>query len=323
MSYSFRFPSRVFGVLTLATLLMASAAWAKYPERNIDLIIPWSAGGATDVATRLMVDYGAKELGQGIIVNNIPGGNGALGWAKAAQEKTDGYTIVCLTFDILANQAMGTTPVGLDNFDVILQFSTQPLGVFTHKDSPYHTLKELMDAAKANPGQVTMSTLAFGSSFHQGVGLLEMQVPGAKFKSIPNKSSAEIIAAIAGNHANAAVMALNNMNQHVESGNVRLLAVLNAERVKEFPDAPTAKELGYDVSWSSWRAIGVPKGVPADVKKVLDEAFKRAFDNPEFQAKAIKASIDLLYRTGDEFKKMAGEQYPLLVKTLKMLGVLK
>ena len=323
MKSSFKFLARVLSSMMVATLLLSSVAWAKYPDRNIDLIIPWSAGGATDVATRLMADYGAKELGEGIIVNNVPGGNGALGWSKAAQEKPDGYTIVCLTFDILANQALGTTPIGLDNFDVILQFSTQPLGVFTHKDSPYHTLKELLDAAKEKPRQVTMSTLAFGSSFHQGVGLLEMQVPGAKFKSIPNKSSAEIIAAIAGNHADAAVMALNNMNQHVDSGNMRILAVLNPERVKEFPNAPTARELGYDVSWSSWRAIGVPKGVPADIKQALDEAFKKAFDNPEFQAKATKASMDLLYRTGDEFKEMTKEQYPLLVETLKSLGVIK
>lgn len=314
---------RFVSLLAAATLISGASAWAKYPEKTIDMLIAWSAGGGTDIATRLLSEYAGRELGQAIVANNIPGANGALAWAHAAQAKPDGYTLTSLTFDILSNQAMGTTPVKYTDFDMIMQFTRQPLGIFAHKDSPYKTLKELLDAAKKNPMKVTMAITPFGGTFHQAVGLLEIKAPGSKFKCIPYKASAEVIAAIAGNHVNAGIQTFTGMEQHVASGSMRLIAVLNPERVKEFPDAPTALEQGYDVSWGSWRAIAAPKGLSPEIKATLVDAFKKAFDNPDYQDKAKKALMEIEYRSGDEFKGLLDKQYPELLTILRELKVIK
>lgn len=296
---------------------------AKYPEKPIDLIIAWSAGGGTDLATRLLADFASKELGQTIVANNIPGANGALAWANAVQAKPDGYTIASITFDIMTNQAMGLTPVKYDDFDFIMQFTTQPYGIFAHKDSPYTNLKELVEAAEKKPGSVTMAITPLGGSYHQAVGLLEIKSNGARFKCIPYKGgSGEVTAAIAGNHVNAGIQTFTGMEQHVASGNMRLLAVLNPERVNEFPDAPTALEQGYDVSWGSWRGMVLPKGTPEEVRATLSNAFKKAFDNPEYQEKAQKAMMQTSYRDAEEFKALVDKQYPDLVKVLKELKII-
>jgi tripartite-type tricarboxylate transporter receptor subunit TctC len=322
MKRSLKHLLRVITVLA-AVAMLGAPAWAKYPEKPIEMIIAWSAGGGSDLAARLIAEYAGKEMGQPIIANNVPGANGALAWATAVQAKPDGYTITSITFDILSNQAMGTTPVKYTDFELIMQFTKQPLGIFAHKDSPYKNLKELVAAATKDPEKVTMAITPFGGSFHQAVGLLEMKAKGAKFKCIPYKASAEIIAALSGNHVNAGIQTFTGMEQHVASGNIHLIAVLNPVRVKEFPDAPTALEQGYDVSWSLWRGIAAPKGISPEVRETLVDAFTKAFNNPEYREKAKKAVMDIEYRDPKEFKAMIDKQYPDLLVVLRNLKIVK
>lgn len=309
-------------VLTLAmtVLCVGCQKGGSYPEKPMDMIIVWGAGGGSDLAARLMGDYAAAELGQSFVYQNVTGANGAIGWDQAANSTADGYTVANLTFDILTNEAMGQTEIGYDDFDLIMQFTYQPVGVFVPGDSPYQTLDELLAAAKENPETLQMGTTALGGFFHQASALLEAETDGSRFKYLPFKGSAEIISALAGKHVDAGIQTLTGMEQHVQEGTMRILAVLTNERVALFPDAPTAKELGYDVAWESWRGFAVPKGTPEEVKAKLVEAFKAAYENPEFQEKAIAAGLDLTYRGPEEFKAMLDEQYPDVVSVLTQLG---
>lgn len=295
----------------------------KYPEKPIEMIIVWGAGGGSDLAARLIGDYAAKELGQPFTYNNVTGANGAIGWAQAVQAKPDGYTVANLTFDVLTNQAMGQTPTKYTDFEPIIQFTEQPVGIFVPGNSPYQNITDLLQAAKEKPGTIQMATTPLGGFFHQAAGLLESKVEGAKFKYVPFKGSAEIISALAGKHVDAGVQTLTGMEQHVETGNMRLLCVLTDEPVKAFPDAPTAKEEGYDVVWQSWRGFGVPKGTPEEIRQILVDAFKKAYDNSEFKDRAVKAQLDLVYRGPEDFRKLMDEQYPLLQDVLKNLGFVK
>ncbi len=294
-----------------------------YPTKPMEMIIVWSAGGGSDLAARLMGDYAAKELGQSFVYQNVTGANGAIGWDQAANSPADGYTVANLTFDVLTNQAMGQTPIKYEDFDLIMQFTTQPVGVFVPGDSPYQTLDELLAAAKEKPETLQMGTTPLGGFFHQASGLLEAAADGAKFKYLPFKGSAEIIAALSGKHVDAGIQTLTGMEQHVENGSIRVLAILANERSKMFPDTPTAKELGYDVAWESWRGFGVPKGTPEEVKTILEDAFKKAYDNPEFQQKATEAGLDLYYRGSADFKTMLDEQYPNVESVLRQLEFIK
>lgn len=296
---------------------------AKFPDRPIEMIIVWSAGGGSDLAARLIGDYAAKELGQPFTYNNVTGANGAIGWGQAAQAKPDGYCVANLTFDVLTNQAMGQTPVKYSDFDLLCQFTVQPIGVFVPAESPYKTLDELLAAAKENPNTISMATTPLGGFFHQGAALLENASDGARFNIVPYKGSAEIIAALAGGNTDAGIQTLTGMGQYIKSGNMRLLAILAKERLESFPETPTAKELGYDVVHQSWRGFAVPKGTPDEVKAKLVDAFEKAFNNSEFQEKAKKAKLDLVYNGPEEFKKSLDEQYPNVEKILKQLGFVK
>ncbi|MEA4891888.1 MAG: tripartite tricarboxylate transporter substrate binding protein [Peptococcaceae bacterium] len=294
-----------------------------YPEKPIDMIIVWTAGGGSDLAARLIGDYAAAELGQAFVYQNVTGSNGAIGWDQAVNAKADGYTLANLTFDVLTNQAMGQTTVKYDDFDLIMQFTTQPVGVFVPGDSPYQNLEELLAAAAEKPETLQMGTTALGGFFHQASGLLEAATDGARFKYLPYKGSAEIIAALSGKHVDAGIQTLTGMEQHIQEGSIRMLAVLANERSAIFPEVPTAKELGYDVSWESWRGFGVPKGTPEAVRAKLEDAFKKAYDNPEFQAKAKAAGMDLYYRGSADFKALLDEQYPNVETVLKQLNFIQ
>lgn len=294
-----------------------------FPTKPMDMIIVWGAGGGSDLAARLIGDYAAAELGKSFVYQNVTGANGAIGWDQAANSPADGYTVANLTFDILTNQAMGQTDIKYDDFDLIMQFTSQPVGVFVPGNSPYQTLDELLEAARKNPETLQMGTTALGGFFHQASGLLETKANGAKFKYLPYKGSAEIIAALSGKHVDAGIQTLTGMEQHVQEGSIRVLAILTNERSHVFPDTPTAKELGYDVVWESWRGFGVPKGTPEAVRAKLEDAFKKAFDNPDFQKKAIDAGLDLSYRGSSDFKAMLDEQYPNVEAVLKQLGFIQ
>jgi len=294
-----------------------------FPEKPIDLIIVWSAGGGSDLATRLIGSYAAQELGVPFNYLNVTGANGDHGWTQTAKAAADGYTVTNLTFDILTNQAMGQSAVKYTDFDLLCQFTVQPIGVFVSAASPYQTLEDLLKAAAERPNEITMATTPLGGFFHQGATLLENASQNARFDVIPYKGSAEIIAALVSGKAEAGIQTLTGMEPYMEENGLRLLAVLTEDRLDNFPEIPTAKELGYDVVYKSWRGFAVPKGTPEPIKETLIQAFEKAFNNPEFQKKAEAAKLDLVYAGPEAFKEALDQQYPHVEMILKQLGFVK
>jgi len=308
-------------VLLVAGIVVGCGSQAKkFPTKPIELIIPWPAGGASDLATRLLAKSAEKELGVGITPTNVAGSNGALGWAQAAKAKADGYTICLATFDILTNQAMGTSPVKYDDFEYLLQFTAQPFGIMVHGDSQIKTLQDLVDAAKAKPETLKIGTTPLGGVFHQAVALFE-KASGAKFSVVPFKGSPDLNAALLGKHIDAQMNTISLADQHIREGTIRLLAVTADKRLPDYPDVPTLKELGYDVVYESWRAIAVPKGVPAEVKKVLQDAFVKAYNSPEFQEGAKKSKYDPFFRDAQQFKTFVDGLYPRVQQVVKDLNL--
>ncbi|MEA4891887.1 MAG: tripartite tricarboxylate transporter substrate binding protein [Peptococcaceae bacterium] len=299
------------------------AAVENYPEKPIEMIIVWSAGGGSDLAARLIGSYAAKSLGQPFVYSNVTGKNGDEGWKKAQQAPADGYTIANLTFDILTNQAMGQTDVKYTDFDLICQFTVQPVGIFVSAASPFQSLEELLAAAAERPNEITMATTPLGGFFHQGVTLLENAAGKARFNMVPYKGSKEIIAALIRGKAEAGIQTLTGMEQYMEEEGLRLLAVLTEERLANFPEAPTARELGYDVVYKSWRGFGVPKGTPPEIRQRLETAFREAFNDPEFQQKAQRARLDLVYAEAEDFRAYLDAQYPHVEGVLRQLGFVK
>ncbi len=303
-------------------VLAACSKGTDFPSKAITMIIPWTAGSASDLAIRYISSYAEKELGQPITPVNKVGSNGSIAWAEAAKAPKDGYTMAFLTFDILTNQALKTAPTKWTDFDLIMQFTIQPMGLYVHKDSPYKTMQEFVAGAKANPGKLKVGTTALGGLFHQAGTLLE-EASGISMNYVPYQGSAEILTATLGKHLDASINTLTLPAQHVQEGTLRLLAVFSADRYPGHPDVPTLKEQGYDVTYESWRGVAVPKGTPQEIRDKLHDAFKKAFDNSEFKEGAAKQKLDLFYRGPADFTKFVEEAYPDVEKVVLKLNPAK
>jgi tripartite-type tricarboxylate transporter receptor subunit TctC len=310
----------IFGLIAAGCGGQKQAQQKNYPTKPVQLIIPWPAGGASDLSTRALAKYAEKELGQPITPVNQDGANGATAWAEAVKARPDGYTIVMVTFDIMTNQALGRSPTKYNDFEYLLQFTSQPLAFVVKSDSPYKTLADLLNAAKANPGTLKVATTPLGGIYHQALAMVEKD-SGAKFRVVPFAGAAEVNTALLGGHVDAQVNTLTLLDAHVKNGTFRVLAVTSEKRSPRFPDAPTLKELGFNTVHESFRAIAVPKNTPPEVKKALSDAFTKAYNNKEFQQAADKAKFDIYYRSPEDFGKFLDALYPKVQAVLAEAGI--
>lgn len=314
--------SGLFLLVVLVVMFQSSAWCAEFPTKSIELVITWTPGGPSDIAARMIAKFAEKNLGQPLAPVNMVGGNCAVGWSYLNNAKQDGYTIGQITFDILTNQAMGSD-IKYDTFDYLLQFTRQPLGLCVHKDSPYKTLQDLINAAKAKPGEIMVATTGLGAWHHQAGYMLEKKY-GVRFNIVPFKGSAEIMAAQLGRHVDADINTVTTFAQHAKAGSVRMLLCFSDERLPDYPDVPAVVELGISQAGiESWRAIAVPKGVPAPVRAKLEAAFIKAYNDPEFQQLAKKSNFDLIYRNNDQLIKFLEKAYPVVRETMKGMGYAK
>ncbi|HHU06852.1 MAG TPA: tripartite tricarboxylate transporter substrate binding protein [Clostridiaceae bacterium] len=309
-------------VLLMAFTLIGCGGGDEFPTRSIDLIIPWSAGGGTDVAGRLYAKYTEEALGQTINVLNVVGGNSAVGAAQAATSEPDGYTAVLLTYDILSVEAQGLAPISIRDFKMINKFSVQPTALVVHKDSGWETIEDYRQAALADPGGIDVAVNGEGAVWHQA-GVLADREMGIEAQYIPYNGSSEQVAAMLGHHVQATYISYTSVLQHVEEGTLVVLGMMTEDRVELLPDVPTFKEVGYDAVLNSWRGIAVPKDTPDEVADVLREAFKAAYDNEEYQTMAREALIDGDYQAHDEFQEFLVESYDQVYDIMDELGFAK
>jgi tripartite-type tricarboxylate transporter receptor subunit TctC len=252
------------------------------------------------------------------------GGNGEIAWNHLKRSKPDGYTVGLITNAVLENQVMGPeTEIKYDSFEYLLQFTHQPIGLFVHKDSGWKKLEDFVAAVKPKPGESAVATAPLGSIFHQAAYLLEKKY-GIKLNIVPGRSSADNLAQLLGKHVDSVTMTTTIFIPHLKEGTVRMLLIYTDKRLPDFPDVPSVVELGIsDVGLESWRAIAVPKEIPEPVKNTLKTAFKKAYQNPEYQALAKKSFFDPFYREHTEILDYAKKQLPILEKYVNEMGLRK
>ncbi len=265
--------------LMLATSCIAQAA--NYPDRPITMIIPYNAGGGTDVLARALQPALEKSLGQTIVVSNMPGGGGILGFTKAANSKSDGYTVTIPNNVIFANQGMGNATYKYNDFDYLGNIITEDYLVAVRADGPWQTWKEFEADMKANPNKIKFGFSGYGGSTHVASEILAAKVD-YKVKQIPYDGSSKAVLAAMGGHVDALTLNMGDLASGLKSGKLRLLATMGNERLENYPDVPTLKELGYDISLSNWRGIVAPAGVSDEVKQAWNKAIKAAASDPKF-----------------------------------------
>lgn len=309
-----------FSALSLA--LVAPAA-AEFPEKDITLIVPWSAGGGTDTIARTLVAEAESCLGANVNVVNRTGAVGATGMGALAAARPDGYTIGLITFQLSAYEPMGMVDLGPDDYD-LLQLINQSAGAISvPAESEWKTLDDLMTYASENPGVVTVGHSGTGGSWHLAVATLAEE-HDAKFNYVPFDGTANIRTALLGGHIAVSTSGADEMKQLAEAGEVRILAVVAKERVAGFPDVPTIGEAGYPLESPiyDWRGLAAPKGLPADVKAKLVEGLKACYDSAAFQTMATERAIPLVYADPDGFADFLTGMDATLRPALASMGLL-
>ena len=290
----------------LALALSATVALAEYPEKPVEVIVGYSAGGGTDVMARTVAQFLEKELNGSVVVKNMPGAGDQIGFTEVSKAAPDGYTLG--TFNLPAALALThdrDADYDVNSYTYLANFVEDPNTITVAASSPFQTLGELLDAAKADPGAITLGLSSLGGNDHFGANMIAA-ASGAEFTLVPFKGASNARTAIMGGHVSGGTMTLGQTTNFPDE--LRVLAVLAGERSPFRPDVPTAKELGFDVQMSSLRGIVAPAGMDKAMADQLRAALTAVNENPEFQAMMAEQGNPIAFMVGDDFAATAAKQ---------------
>jgi tripartite-type tricarboxylate transporter receptor subunit TctC len=290
-----------------------------YPNKPITMIIPYDAGGATDLNGRILANGVNKYLpnGQTVVVENKPGGQGSVGLTELAKVKPDGYTIGFTSISpITVNPHIMQTAYTPEDFHSIMGSYKTTMVFVVRKDSPWETFDQWLTYVKENPGKFNYGTNGVGSTAHLAMEMLNLN-QGLEMKHVPFKGAAPALTALLGGHVQGTLLS----STQTDMSELRILANFGSSRNNMFPDAKTLKELGIDAAADINTGILAPKGLPEDVYKVLEEAFRKAIEDPEVIAEFKKLGTELSYQPADEFKQTILDNYDINGKVIEKLGL--
>jgi len=297
-------------VLMLVGFITPAVAYsANFPSKPITLIVPYPAGGATDVVIRPLAEAAKKYLGQPVIVDNRGGGGGAVGVGAIIGKNPDGYLL-----SVVVTSLHRVSFINKLSFDTvkevtpIIRVAGYLYGILVNQNSPHKSLKDLLEYAKANPGKVSYMASGIGTGGHIAMEELGYLAGGLKFNHLPSKGDQESSTALLGGHVEA-ISTTSGWIPLVEAGKLRVLATYGEKRTKRFPNVPTVSELGYKFIHNSPIGIVGPKGMPKEVVKILQDAFHKALDDPLFLAAMAKFEMPVMYQNSEDFTKYWAEAY--------------
>lgn len=291
----------------------------QFPEKPVEIIVPFSAGDGTDLAARAYANFAEKELGQPFVVNNRPGGGGSVGLAEAAQKSADGYHMVLGSTGALTLKPF-TEDVhySYEDFDPVGQITEIPVLIAVKKDSEIDTLKDFVELAKENPGKITYSTP--GPGVLQHIIMVDLAKKNdIEIAHVPANGAPAAVANVLGGHVDAAVVS----PAAVANQDVKIIAVSTAERAPAFPDVPTFVEQGYDIVSSLSFGFFVPAGTPEDVINVLSDSLKKASEDPTVIEAWDKLGYPPAYMNPEDYDKMMTNVANTNQEMLKEIGLAK
>jgi len=315
-------------LIALAALAVASpaligtAAAQTYPSRAVSLIVPWPAGGSTDRHLRTLAEAASKHLGQNIIVVNQPGGGGTNGpGSMGLNAKPDGYTIAQFPMGMLRIPHMQKTAWHpINDFSHIIGVTGYTFGFVVRSDSPYKTFKDFVEAARKQPGKIDYGSTGTGTSPHLLIDEVS-NVAKIELNHVPFKGNADLMQALLGGHLMSASDA-TGWDKFVDSGQMRLLVTFGDQRIKRWPDVPTAKELGYNVVANSPYGLVGPKGMDPAIIKTLHDAFKKAMDDPKHLEVLDQLNQPVWYKNSADYAAWARDTLVKEKVLIERLGLL-
>jgi len=304
----------------LAVALATAPAHAAYPDRPIKLIVPWGAGGDTDVIYRTFQQDFQKRLGGTVVVANVGGASGTKGAKEAKDSPPDGYTIFAMHDSIHSTYYTGVADVNWTDFQPICLVTATPSILTASPKTPWKDMKAVLADAKAKPGTVTVGA-TLGSTSHFFPAMVE-KAAGVKFKYVSYEGTAARMNALLGSHIDLAESNLTQKGK-ADAGQMKFLAIATEKRMAEIPNVPTLKELGIDVEYAVNRGLVAPKGTPADVMAKLGAACAGAATNSAFAEQMKKHGTIVHYLDAKGYTAFLQKNDAVNKQLAKELGLLK
>jgi tripartite-type tricarboxylate transporter receptor subunit TctC len=315
--------ARLCTALLLATGAAGASAQA-FPAKPIRIVVPFSAGGPTDITARLIGPRMTELLGQPIVIDNRAGATGIIGAELVAKSPADGYTLLFGTASVVAINMVTYSKLPYDTLRDFLPLSpimTTSTILVVHPSVPAKSLKELVALAKARPGEITLGSAGTGGTLHLPIEML-MKSANVKLTHVPYKGAAPAVIDVVGGQLTGMFVDLPVISPYVKSGRVRAIAMASPKRSPYFPDVPTTKEAGYsDVELQNYYALFLPIKTPRDVVAKLHDAVVKTVNTPAVRDKLIETGADPVTMTPDEFTRFVRADIEMWGKVVKAAGV--
>ncbi len=309
----------------------APAKKVSFPEKGktITIIVPFAAGGGGDITTRLIASGIEKDLGVPVQVVNKPGASSQVGATEALSAKPDGYTLVFSGAPTMMAPYLDPdrkATYGRKDFLQIANVNWDPMIVAVKSDSPHKTLKDVIDAARANPGKLNMASSGIGSEIHMAIYLLQ-KAANVKFNIVQLEGTAGVNTALAGGHVDVSIQGTAAIVPLLKAGSVRLLGVMDKEENKLLPGVPTVESQGYKIYWSITRGFSAPAGTPREIVDTIAGAIQRFMATDEFKKRNDELLVtakfmgpDEYYRYWDEVEAIARPVFQQIMDEAKKKG---
>jgi tripartite-type tricarboxylate transporter receptor subunit TctC len=315
----------VMAGLALLVAPLADASAQPYPERAVTIIVPFPPGGVADQTARPVASVMEKLLKQPVVVSNRSGAGGAVGLAAAAGAKPDGYTLVMALSSISiipeADKLFERQPAyQMSQLEPIALFAADPTVLVVAADSPWQSVKDLVEDARKRPNEITYSSSGIYGTLHMAMAMFT-HAAGIQLRHVPFTGGGPALTALLGNNVHALASGPGPVMPHIKASKLRPLATWGAERLKALPEVPTFKELGYqNVEFYIWAGLFAPAGVPEPVMKVLRETAAKVATDPEFTAVMDKLETPIVYKDAPAFKAFWDEDARRLAAAVRRVG---
>jgi tripartite-type tricarboxylate transporter receptor subunit TctC len=315
---------RLLAALSLAAF--AATAVAAYHDRPITMIVPWGAGGGTDAVARFFAAYLEKDLGQPVNVVNRSGGNGVVGHSAIAQAGADGYTIGLITVEISMMHWQGLTELTPASYQPLALVNADPAGFQVRADSPYKSVKDVIDAIKASPGKLKASGTGQGGIWQLAIaGLLhDMKIDPNAVPWVPSNGAAPGLQDLVAGGVDIVPCSIPEARALIDAGKVKSLAIFADKAPALYPNLPTIKQAtGSNWQTAAWRGFAMPKGTPKDIVDKLTTAIQKAYDSKEYKDFLTQRGFGAEWAKQDDFAKYMAKGDADMGVVMKAVGIAK
>ena len=307
----------------LAGFLALPFGASAYPERPIELTVPFAAGGGSDIMARTIAAIMQQEklLPQPIVVVNRPGGNGILGYLHVGLKAGEPHVLTAATPSFLIQPLLGRMKLTYRDYTLIAGLALDEFVLIVRADSPHRSVADLIAAARRSPKAVTVGGSSTPSTDSMIAHLVE-RATGAQFNYVPFKGGGEVMTNLLGGHIEVASANPGEALDQLEAKRIRPLAVASERRLHSLPDVPTLRESGIDVVVTQWRGVVAPKGIPPDAQAVLAAAFKRLTESKPWLHYVRENNLTPLYLAPEAFGRYLDSEAEKMARTLREMGLI-